>query len=364
MRQQVGGGTSLASGASGMIGLLVADANTKGNQWCEAWFLVSFLVAALFAIVGLYVVVSAYLPLPMPRTLEERRAQTSLNEAERAAEPTPAEAFQTPRPVLSFHPVGYGQLPKDALGWTRLPSDRIYGWLMVRNEGDAPAVGCRVELDDVRPVTDLAAIRSPAAAQPLSWTDDGDVIDLAASDERSVPLCASRWAEGEQIGAFWCTADESPIDLDEGDEFMVYVRVLSAEPAMAASGRFIVRVAGGAGPYTVDYEAWQKQQQHEAEQRAAALRQLRDLAFKHRAQMAKGVEAVSEQWPWGAWVALNAHLLSEFDQQLEALIGSDEFAARRNGWPGSPAQTPGAPDFAPWDARLQTVTELLEGGTA
>ena len=72
--QQIGGGTVFVGGVAGMIALLIADEGRAANLWCEFWFQATFALSALCVVLGLYVAASAYLPLPMPRTLDERRA--------------------------------------------------------------------------------------------------------------------------------------------------------------------------------------------------------------------------------------------------------------------------------------------------
>ncbi len=72
-----GGGTLFVGGVTGMIALLAADGSTDVNLWCERWFQGSFGGSAFLALLGLYIAASAYLPLPMLRTLEERRAATA-----------------------------------------------------------------------------------------------------------------------------------------------------------------------------------------------------------------------------------------------------------------------------------------------
>lgn len=57
-----------------MISLLIADASETTNLWCALWFQVSFAASVLAMIVGLYVLAGSYIPLWMPRTLEERRS--------------------------------------------------------------------------------------------------------------------------------------------------------------------------------------------------------------------------------------------------------------------------------------------------
>lgn len=76
-QQQVAGGTSSVGGVVGVISLLIADEASSVNLWHETWFLWCFGGATALGLIGLYVVASAYIPLPLPPTLEQRRARTT-----------------------------------------------------------------------------------------------------------------------------------------------------------------------------------------------------------------------------------------------------------------------------------------------
>jgi hypothetical protein len=67
------GPSALAAGFGAVLTLLIADATVSDNLWCATWFQMSFATAGLFALVGLYMILSAYLPLPVPSTLAERQ---------------------------------------------------------------------------------------------------------------------------------------------------------------------------------------------------------------------------------------------------------------------------------------------------
>lgn len=76
-RSQIGGGTLFTSGVVGMTSLLLADGLSETSLWEATWFRASFAAVALMTLGGAYIAASAYIPLPMPRTLEERQQLSS-----------------------------------------------------------------------------------------------------------------------------------------------------------------------------------------------------------------------------------------------------------------------------------------------
>ncbi|MCA1707974.1 MAG: hypothetical protein LC808_33740 [Actinobacteria bacterium] len=108
--QQIGGGTVFVGGVAGVIALLIADESRPASLWCEFWFQATFGLSVLCVVTGLYVAASAYLPLPMPRTLDERRsaATPGLTDAQLAQEcGSLGRAISNFAAVRVMHPMRY-----------------------------------------------------------------------------------------------------------------------------------------------------------------------------------------------------------------------------------------------------------------